>query len=77
MKKKYSFWQKTKVYYRFLREREGYGIRTVCDFCESDKIDKLNGKSSSLNNSESHYEASYKCVNCGASGSIYEIWTKR
>lgn len=76
MKRKIRFWKKAKLFYRFLLEREGYGLEASCDFCHSTKIDKIEGKVTVLNDGKKKYEAKYQCMNCGALADINEVWEK-
>jgi hypothetical protein len=76
LKRKVRFWKKAKLFYRFLLEREGYGLEAACDLCNSSKIDKIEGKVIALDRNTRKYQAKYKCMNCGALADVNEIWRK-
>lgn len=55
-------------------ERKGYGLEASCDFCNSSKIDKIEGKVIVMEDGRKNYRAKYRCMNCGASADVNEVW---
>jgi len=76
MKKNVTIFDRMRVFVKWMKLQEGYGLAGKCDFCYSSKLNRLDSHTKELNEDTIEYTATYKCMNCDAVAEAKEIWKK-
>ncbi len=70
MKKNINFFHAAKLAIAYLKKYE-YGVGECCHYCGSVLIKVLDGVDDG-----NEYHSNHKCMNCGATAKITEIWSR-
>jgi hypothetical protein len=67
---------KYRVIRQWLRNFNGHGLITSCEFCRSTRIKRAKPNFYSDFDGRKHYKAFYECADCGALGHNHEVWAR-
>lgn len=74
MKKELSFFEKIKIFKRWMMK--DYGLISGCSFCRSTRIKRTEHIEYKNAYGNLVYIAKYKCKDCASEADIREIWRK-
>lgn len=76
MKRNVTVLDRIRVFIKWIRLQEGYGLAGTCDFCRSTKLNRLESHTEQIDETTIEYTATYKCMNCDAVAQAKEIWKR-
>lgn len=76
MKRNVTIFDRLRIFFKWIRQEEGFGLSGSCDFCNSTKLTRLESNTEKIDDNTIEYVATYKCMNCNAEAKAKEIWKK-
>jgi hypothetical protein len=76
VKKQISFMKKLRLSIKWLMNEKTHTLISTCSICDSSKVKRINSQHEE-NDGSIIYNAEYECVECEATATCKEIWSKR
>lgn len=75
MKRPLRCFDKIRIFNKWLKNQNGFGLICSCDLCNSTKIRRLEFQTEMIDGAIEYF-ARYECLNCGGFAEAKEVWAK-